>query len=121
VSPDPGASLEGLSAPLAIAGGVDDDPLALAQAAKGRLVAEQLQGVDRLAPFADQEAVVVTAPDRDRDPVVVLDNLDLAVEIELVEHALDQLAGAIGRAVWPVGGLGHASRLSDLPPICADN
>ena len=58
-----GAALEGLAPALAVAGGVDDDPLALAQAAEGGLVAEQLQGVDRLAAFADQQAVVVLAFD----------------------------------------------------------
>ena len=58
-----GAALERLAPPLAVAGGVDDDPFALAQAAEGGLVAEQLQGVDRLAPFADQQAVVVLAVD----------------------------------------------------------
>ena len=116
-----GAALERLAASLAVAGGVDDDPLALTQAAEGGLVAEQLQGVDRLPAFADQQAVVVLAQNGDRDPLVVLADLDLALEIELVEHALDQIAGAICGAVWPVGGLRHASRLPDLPPMCADN
>ena len=60
-----GAALERLAAALAVAGGVDDDPFALAQAAEGGLVAEQLQGVDRLAAFADQQAVVVLALDGD--------------------------------------------------------
>src|SRR6185437_3932761 len=51
-----GAALERLAAPAAVARGVDDHAFAVSQAAEGRLVAEQLQGVDRLAPFADQEA-----------------------------------------------------------------
>ena len=111
-----GAALEGLAAALAVAGGVDDDPFALAQAAEGGLVAEQLQGVDRLAAFADQEAVVVVALDRDGDAVVVLLDLDLAVEVELVEDALDQLrtrsAGSSGQSAVSV----TSGRLSDLPP-----
>ena len=110
-----GAALERLAAALAVAGGVDDDPLALPQAAEGGLVAEQLQGVDRLAAFADQQAVVVLALDAWRDPVVVLLDLDVAVEVELIEDALDQLAHALGGLVGPVGGLGHG-RQAIRPP-----
>src|SRR5690349_17428231 len=83
-----GPALERLAAALAVAGSVDDHALALAQAAEGGLVAEQLQGIDRLPSFADQEAVVVLALDGQQDAVVVLLDHDLAVEIELVEDAL---------------------------------
>src|SRR5882757_2926554 len=47
-----GTALARLAAPRAVAGGVDDDAFAVAQAAEGRLVTEQLQGVDRLPSFA---------------------------------------------------------------------
>ena len=113
-----GAALEGLAAALAVAGGVDDDPLALAQAAEGGLVAEQLQGVDRLAAFADQEAVVVLALDVTGIRLVVLLDADLAVEVELVEDALDELRDALGGIVGPVGGLGHG-RQAIRPPATA--
>src|SRR6185312_727294 len=111
-----GAALERLLAPPTVARGIDDHPFAIAQTAEGGLVAEKLQSIDRLAPFADQEAVVVFADDRDDDPVVVLLDLHVAIEIELVEHSLDQLAGALGRRIGPVGQVGHAPRLSDLWP-----
>ena len=83
--------LERLAAPLAVAGGVDGDPLALALAAEGGAVAEQLQGVERLAAAADQDAeVVALALDPAEDPLLVLLDLDLGVEVEgvgdLLEH-----------------------------------
>src|SRR3954452_24171455 len=88
--------LERLPAPLPIASCVDDHPFTLADPAEGRLVAEQLQRVDRLTAFADQEPVIVLALDREEDSLVVLLDHDLAVEVELVEYALDQLLGAVG-------------------------
>ena len=110
-----GAALQGLPAAGSVPGGIDDHPLALAQAAESGLVAEKLQGVDRLPPFADQEAVIVLPLDREQDPVVVLLNHDLAVEIELVEDSLDELLGALGGIVWPVEALGHG-REAIRPP-----
>jgi hypothetical protein len=47
------------------------------------------------------------ALDRGRDPIVVLCDIHLAVEVELVENALDQLAHALGGGIGPVGGLRH--------------
>ena len=112
-----GAALERLAAPLAVAGGVDDHPLALAQAAEGRLVAEQLQGVDRLPAFADQEAVVVLALDREQDALVVLLDDDLAVEVELVQDALDELLRSLGGVVGPV--VASRTRAAGYPTACA--
>src|SRR6185312_3127723 len=104
-----------------------DHPFAIAQAAEGGLVAEQLQGVDRLPSFADQQAVIVLADDGHDDPVVVLLDLHLTVEVKLVEHPLDQLAGTLRRGFGPVGQVGHAPRLSDHrsawapnPPVAPD-
>ena len=108
-----GAALERLAAPVAVARGVDDHAFAVAQAAESGLVAEQLQGIDRLAPFADQEAVVLLADDGHDDPIVVLLDLHVAVEVELIEHSLDQLAGALGGGLGPVGEVRHAPNLSD--------
>ena len=45
-------------------GGVDDHPLALAHPPESSLVGDQLQGVDRLPPFADQQPVILVAGDR---------------------------------------------------------
>src|SRR3954454_19351314 len=103
-------SLERLPASLPVTGCVDDHPFALADPAEGRLVAEQLQRVDRLTAFADQEPVVVLALDRQEDPLVVLLDQDLAVEVELVEDALDQLLGALGGSIGPVEALGHGQQ-----------
>ena len=52
-------ALERLGAPVAIARGVDDQPLALLATAKGDAHGEVLDRVDRLAVAADQEAQVV--------------------------------------------------------------
>ena len=97
-----GAGDQHLAAALAVAGGVDDDPLALAHAAEGGLVAEQLQRVDRLAALADQQAVVVLAVDDGVDPVVVLADLDLTFKVKLVENPLDQLPHPLGRLRRPI-------------------
>src|SRR5688572_32941089 len=56
---------------LAIPGGVDDHPLPLPAAAERGPVAEELQGIDRLAPAADQKPEVV-ALDPDGDLLVLL-------------------------------------------------
>ena len=105
-----GAGDEDLPAALAVAGGVEDDPFALAQAAEGRLVAEQLQGVDRLAALADQQPVVVLAADDGVDPVVVLADLDLTFKVELVEDPLDHLPDPLGRLRRPIPvSLTHAA------------
>ena len=97
-----GAGGEDLAAALAVAGGVEQDPLALADPAEGGLVAEQLQRVDRLAAAADQEPVVVVAADDRFDRLVVLGDLDIALEVELVEDALDELAHPLRRLLRPL-------------------
>ena len=72
--------------------------------AEGGLVAEQLQRVDRLAAPADQEAESSSPSIAARDLLVVLVDLDLGVEVELVEHPLDDRADPLGRLVRRVVG-----------------
>src|SRR5829696_6593205 len=96
-----GAGDENLPAPLAVAGGVEHDALALAHAAESGLVAEQLQRVDRLPAFADQQAVVVLAADDDVDPIVPLLDLNLTFKVKLVEGLLDQLPDPLRRLRRP--------------------
>src|ERR1700742_3003015 len=83
-----GPALERLAASLAVARRVEQDALALAHAAEGGLVTKQLQRVDRLAPFADQQAVILAADDGGSDPLAVLLDLHIAVEVELAHGEL---------------------------------
>lgn len=109
-----GPALERLAPPLAVAGRIDDHPFALAETAEGGLVAEELESVDRLPPFADQEAVILLALDREQDPVIVLVDDNLAVEVELVEDSLYEVLGALGGIVGPVIALRHGREA--IPP-----
>src|SRR5688572_19490219 len=77
------------SAALAVAGGVDGDPLAVRLALEGGPVADQLQGIEGLAAAADQDAEVVLAVDVGEDLLVGLGHLDVGVEVELVEDPLE--------------------------------
>src|SRR5215218_1402354 len=112
------APLERLAAPGPVTGGIDDNPLALAQAAEGSLVAEQLQGVDRLPTFAEQQAVVVLTLDGEQDPLVVFLDRHLTLEVELVEHSLDELLRSLGWVIGPLEALGHG-REAIRPPAAA--
>ena len=116
-----GAALERLAAALAVAGGVDDDPFALAQAAEGGLVAEQLQGVDRLAPFADQQAVVVLALDvtaiRSSSSSISTSPSRSSSSSTPSTSSRTRSAGVSGQSA----ASGTGRRLSDLPPVRADN
>src|SRR5918992_84389 len=105
-----GAGGERLATTLAVAGRVDDDALSLAHSAKRRLVAEQLKGVDRLPATADQEPVIVIALDHGLDPLLVLVDVDFAVEVELVEDPLDHLPDALPRLRRPLP-VTHAASL----------
>ena len=89
--------LEQRPAALAVAGGVERDPLAVGDAQRCGAVAEQLQGVERLAAPADQDPELVGAVDLGVDLVVGLGDLDLGVEVDLVEDAVDDRADALGR------------------------
>ncbi len=100
-----------LTTPLAVSRRVDHNPLSLPQAAKGRLVGEQLQSIDRLAPFADQQPVIVVAINGSSDPVVLLANLDLAIEVKLIENALNNLPNPLRGLLWPVVSSSHACSL----------
>jgi hypothetical protein len=111
-----GTALEHLAPALAVAGGVEEDPLALPHAEEGGLVAEQLQRVDRLPAAADQQAVVVVALDNRLDRLLVLGDLDVALEVELVEDALDHLAHALGGLLRPLLRLRHGGSLIRARP-----
>src|SRR5690242_6418504 len=91
-----------LPPPLAVAGGVDRHALALADPAKGRLVAEELESVNRLAAPADQEAVVVVPDHLGLDRRFTLLDLHLTLEVKLVEDAGEQQAHALRRLGWPI-------------------
>ena len=103
-----GPSGQGFAAPLAVAGSVDDDPLALTHAAESRLVGEQLQRVDGLAALADQQPVIVVALNGGSDAVVLHPNLDLTTEVKLIENALNNLPNPLRGLLWPVVSCGHA-------------
>jgi len=89
-------------------GRVEDDALAIAHAAESGLEAEQLQSVDRLASFADQQAEVVLPGDHRLDPVVVLANLNLTVKVKLVQNPLNQLPNPLSRLLGPFRLITHA-------------
>ena len=80
-----GLVLELLAPALAVAGGVDHDPLAVDRAALGGPVADELDRVDRLAAAADQAADVLPV-DRARDLRLVLGDVDRRVELERVDR-----------------------------------
>jgi hypothetical protein len=103
-----GARGQRFAAPLPVAGRVDDNPLALPHSAKSGLVGKQLQCIDRLPPFPDQQSVVVIATDGSGDPVVLLANLNLATEVKLIENALNNLPNPLSRLPWPVVSSSHA-------------
>src|SRR4051812_24845274 len=104
---------EDLAPALPVARGIEDDPLALAHTPEGSLVAEQLQRVDRLAAFADQEPVVVVAVDDDVDAVVSLADLNLTFKVKLVEALLDELPHSLGRLRRPIPvSIAHSPILS---------
>src|SRR4029077_4041391 len=98
------ASHQDLATSLAIAGGVEHDAFALTHAAEGGLVAQQLQSVDRLPSFADQQPVVVFPADDRVDPVVVLAHLNLTFKVKLVKDSLDELSDPLGRRFRPLPG-----------------
>ena len=98
---------QSFAATLPVAGRIDDNPLALAYPAKSSLVGKQLQSVDRLPAFADQQAVVVVAGNGSSDPVVLLLDLDLAIEIKLIENTLNNLPNPLRRLLWPVVSSSH--------------
>src|SRR5215211_8932524 len=63
-----------------------------------------LDGVDRLAVATDEQTQVVTVENA-ADPVGVLEDLDLSIELERVVHVFEKLAHTSGG-----GGLGIAHR-----------
>ena len=109
-----GLALDRLAAALAVAGGVDRDALAVAAAAEGDPVAEQLDRVDRLPAAADQHArgprprcAPRSRPRaRRRRPRRQVERVD-----DLVEHGLDPLDRVLGEKL-----LAHAPSL-----ICASS
>src|SRR5258706_2012269 len=103
-----GPSSKHLSATLPVAGSVEDDPLAVPHPAEGRLEAEQLQRVDRLPPFANQQPVIVLAGDHRLDPVVVLANLNLTIEVKLVQDPLNKLPNPLSRLLRPFRLITHS-------------
>src|ERR1044072_4073795 len=93
---------------LPVAGGVERDPLAVPHAAEGRLEAEQLQRVDRLPALDDQQPVVVLAPHDGLDPLVLLTNPPLPVQIQLIETPLDKLPDPLSGLLRPIRTVAHA-------------
>ena len=98
-----------LPPPLPIPGSVDNHPLALPHSPEGRLVGDQLQRIDRLPPFADQQPVIVLALNGCRNPPIVLEDLDLPIEVKLVEHLLDKLPNPLGGLRRPIRDLTHSA------------
>ena len=87
-----GACDQQLSALLAIPGRIEHDPLALTHPQEGGLIAEQLQGIDRLASFSNQQAIaLIVTLDHEFNLLVVLMNLNLTLEVKLRKNALYEL------------------------------
>ncbi len=103
-----GPRRQGFAATLAVTGRVDNNPLALAHPAEGRLVGKQLQRIDRLPALTNQQTVIVVTGNGSCDAVVLLPNLDLTVEVKLIENALDNLPNPLSGLLWPVVSCGHA-------------
>src|SRR5437868_3220914 len=78
---------------LAVAGGADHDALAGALAGEGDPRGEVLGRIDRLPVAADQQAQVVALDVRAQRLVVLLD-VDLAVDVAGLEHPVEQLLEA---------------------------
>jgi hypothetical protein len=80
---------EYLTAPLAVAGRIEHNPLAVAQATKCGLEAKKLERIDRLATFSDQKPEVILPGNDGLDPLIILTNLNLTIKVKLVENTLD--------------------------------
>jgi len=89
---------------------VDHNPLAIPQAPERSLVGKQLQRVDRLPPLADQQPVVIAPHNRSSDPIVILDDLNVTVEVQLIENPLDKLPNPLRRHLRPIGNLTHEAQ-----------
>ncbi len=106
-----GTSRENLSTSLPVSGGIKHNPLAIAQPAESRLKAEQLERVDRLPSFPNQQPIIVLTADHRFDPLVVLPNLDLTVEVKLIENPLDELLNPLRRRLRPISFIAHSAHL----------
>ena len=97
-------ALERLLAALAIAGGIDDDALALVAVVERRAPGKVLERVDHRPVATDQAAEVVRPVDRRADLLLVLLDLDARLEAECRDDArhdrpytLDGLGGDFQR------------------------
>jgi hypothetical protein len=106
-----GLALQGLALAVAVAGGVNADPLAVRPPLEGDLVAEQLHGVDRLPMAPDQQPDVLTV-DGPANLILVLIDGDIGLEPKLVNDALEQNTHALDRLIrqslhGSLGSLAH--------------
>ncbi len=102
---------EHITPSLAVARGIEHHPFAVTQAPKGGLKAEQLQRVDRLAAFADQQPKVILAGNDGLDPLIVLPNLNLTIKVKLVQDPLHKLPNPLSRLLRPFRLATHAQHL----------
>src|SRR5207247_6081111 len=80
-----GLALHHLASASPVAGRIDRHALSVLEAAERRAVADQLEGVDRLAAAADQESDLLALYPAD-DLLGVLVHLDARVEVEGFDH-----------------------------------
>ncbi len=103
-----GPRSQNLPATLSVAGNVEHNPFSVPEAPKRRLESKQLQGVDGLTSFADQQPVIIVARDDGLDPLIVLGDLNLTIKVELVENPLDKLLNPRSGLLRPFTLITHA-------------
>ena len=106
-----GPRSKGLASALAVSSRIDHNPFPLPQPPESGLVSQKLKRIDRLAPLPDQQPVILVPVDGGRNPIVVLDDLDLPLQIELVQNPLDKLPNPLRRLLRPISFFTHTCTL----------
>lgn len=100
--------LQRLPPPLSIPRGIHNNPFALTHSLEGRLIAKELDRIDRLPPLTNQQPVIVIPFNHGLNPMIVFMNGDLPIQIKLIKDAFNKLPHAIRRLRRPVKFLTHA-------------
>src|SRR5579871_3591906 len=129
-----GRSSQRRGASLPIAAGVDDQSLAIVASTEGDPIRQVLDGVDGLAVRTDDRPQVLAREFR-RNPVGVLTDPHLGIDVELVRDPVEQLLNASRRRTQSGfhrylllperffffrGGGGGASRVRGRVAVCVD-